>query len=1323
MNKLPKGFQWCHHLLTGCLLLFILVGTCRAADDAANIDPEGKLLDQLATSGIPAAYGEVLAYLETKGGVQFTEAARQYIANKTPEGARALTGLATTSSTRTALSNVNQIFGRLFSGIDVATKLAGGDNAAAAEASAVWFVTELAGTEAGKKMLTSYGVTPPIVSAVLVSYAIWRESEKALASAVQGRKLESLFGGVENMTRSKGRTLGTGDPFPPTQENIDKVWRRVLTDPDFRDRFKIYVTELLMQEFPEPGYFDMLDVYVADPIISAASGQADPVQGYAVAALTGQSTASTASQRLERTSQLRLQEKKGEMQRWISSLIGGLNLNARIDEQRLVTYQQLKAIALRLQMNGSSVEQAMGRFEGALGQLGVVAAYLRTSPQDIKTAIEKDDYETLLVHMKMVTDYTKNVVAWLPSQGPLAEVRAELLAALKDRYKNASRGFSAFRTKLKLRIETPKLVDTIQSTSQTAPTTGQATPVTQPPAAIDPTGFYQQYLQSLIKPFDWGGTGEPEKIKAVYEQHLEKGEFTQATMLEKAWAQQNFSLAINDMVGTDIPPFPREEETFSGYERILRGKVATTKYPGEIVSLNQSLKTREEAISSLFLDGNCMVFPGAYNCGDRPRPKGETPEQIKARIDRGQAIMAQSREMSEGLQPERIQLSQLMAAWGKAHELANRVIADRVTMAQLRQDELATWMMSTRQIYEDNGRQATDALNAFRSSIATITLPLPTGASAGEEALRQLEELLAAKSYLGIGKLAAPGGRLLDAAEAAATGRSSQLLGEAKSLPYQTNRLLAEAYAAAEAFAQGVPIFAEAVTIVTPEIDDIVTYAAPDFREKLAALSLRSDRAKKLAEKLRTGADAAAGLLQQEIENREADGYWLRKMASNIGAFRRTALKWGVLDENSADRLQVAGAHGGITPNAILIYHPFIHYLTSSERDAVATELRGIWTEGKLAAFAAGPAPWFDAPVKSYLDQLARAPSFPEANFCVGESSGSHMERPVTTGNLAKAKQLRLAMVPGEESFENGFYSLASLVPMEIAFYGGRIGTFRDLYLGTWQQTPLGQEYLAFRNELKKDYASHLLLWAEKQRQAQELAARQAIGQMNGWLAVLQQRIANGDALISRSESLTGGNQSGIEAALKELNAFHDHLLDEPYSTIRNGVELIYSVSWAKEPVLQTAQGVLGNIGNLSSRLHLAKERLKNLQQQGPQADLTTFYESFRQAYELRNESAIMAMIGDSWEAGDGTTLADLEGYLRNSFTVFDQITYKLSQLTYSWNGRAFTVSYDLTITGRNFRYNLKHEEKSTVQEEVALDSRGKLRIIRTLNGRFWYVQ
>lgn len=121
---------------------------------------------------------------------------------------------------------------------------------------------------------------------------------------------------------------------------------------------------------------------------------------------------------------------------------------------------------------------------------------------------------------------------------------------------------------------------------------------------------------------------------------------------------------------------------------------------------------------------------------------------------------------------------------------------------------------------------------------------------------------------------------------------------------------------------------------------------------------------------------------------------------------------------------------------------------------------------------------------------------------------------------------------------------------------------------------------------------------------------------------------------------------------------------------------------------------------------------------------IAEFYQQFRGAYEGRNDSQLISFLGDDWESGDGTTLADLQGYLRNSFSVFDEIRYTQSNLQIHPAAQgSFRVTYDLAIIGRIYAENLTHEEKSSVSEELAFDDGGKLRILRTTGGRFWSVQ
>jgi hypothetical protein len=121
---------------------------------------------------------------------------------------------------------------------------------------------------------------------------------------------------------------------------------------------------------------------------------------------------------------------------------------------------------------------------------------------------------------------------------------------------------------------------------------------------------------------------------------------------------------------------------------------------------------------------------------------------------------------------------------------------------------------------------------------------------------------------------------------------------------------------------------------------------------------------------------------------------------------------------------------------------------------------------------------------------------------------------------------------------------------------------------------------------------------------------------------------------------------------------------------------------------------------------------------------IRAFYDKFKQEYESRNDSRIVSMISDNWQAGDGSTLADLQVNLRRTFRVFDEIRYNIQNLsvTPGQDGR-YNVSYDVTITSKIYKRNLKHEEKSSIHEEVTIDRFGKTKISKTLGGKFWTVQ
>lgn len=121
---------------------------------------------------------------------------------------------------------------------------------------------------------------------------------------------------------------------------------------------------------------------------------------------------------------------------------------------------------------------------------------------------------------------------------------------------------------------------------------------------------------------------------------------------------------------------------------------------------------------------------------------------------------------------------------------------------------------------------------------------------------------------------------------------------------------------------------------------------------------------------------------------------------------------------------------------------------------------------------------------------------------------------------------------------------------------------------------------------------------------------------------------------------------------------------------------------------------------------------------------ILNFYNQFKQAYESKNPSLVLNMISNDWDAGDGSTLSDLESNLNRMFRVFNQITYDISNLTISkQSGNIYKVSYVVTIKGEIYAINTHHEEKSQVNEEIIFDDKGNIKIYKTLDGRYWYVE
>ncbi len=192
----------------------------------------------------------------------------------------------------------------------------------------------------------------------------------------------------------------------------------------------------------------------------------------------------------------------------------------------------------------------------------------------------------------------------------------------------------------------------------------------------------------------------------------------------------------------------------------------------------------------------------------------------------------------------------------------------------------------------------------------------------------------------------------------------------------------------------------------------------------------------------------------------------------------------------------------------------------------------------------------------------------------------------------------------------------------------------------------------------------------------------------------------------------------GKLAQLQELRkAFHDRI-----SYVRYGPKEYYPLFDAMEKIPEKIQLYEEMLEKLTGS-ETASKTQKTADAETV-AKIKDLYAGFKDAYESRDESGVMSFISDDWEAGDGTTLSDLQESMRNSFSVFNDIKYVIANIKITpAGGGKYRVSYEATITGRNYENSIKHEEKSTVTEEVTAGAGEKVKISKTLNGKFWYVQ
>lgn len=1306
---------------TALLICFVFAGAASVlAEDEVN--PDAQFLDQLATNGIPAAYGEILGALTDGAGDALKEGVKQ--------GSPNLATLANQKVWRDKISAVAQAIGRLSSALDVGGKIYSEQYDEAAIAGALTLISEFAASEGGKALLQSYGITGPVVATALTSFTIWRESAKALNEATMGRQLESLYGTIENMTRSRGRTLGQGDPFPVSSENIEKVWKRILSDPSFRELFKVYMTNELQKEFPEPGFWDKVDAYVAEPAIAVAAGGGEPSGGYAAAHLNPDKpvTESTAAERLERVQHNRLMAQHAEIKQYVAGLVGWLNRAAKVQEQQVLARQALAAMKAKIESGGMTVDQYFAKIQKAIDMAGVAEAYLKTCMPAIEKATKEEDYETLSVHIKMSSDYVRDIVAWLPDSGPSAGPRKQLFDGLKASYKAAADGIRAMKRTLAQKIEKPKLPP---------PQPGQpAVPQEQVASAQD---YYLSHFKPLIKPFDWGNNPDTSAVVSRMEEAIAEGNFgapngiyrlpegksPAADAILQAWQRQNWQVAFAGGQETLPVASGPAELSIAQYEKDLKTEIGkrSANLPDDISSLNKALAEQGAAIDAKWKEGNAMCFPSMY--GKKP-PEGETAEQAKARRAAGQAIMEDAKRASEALQPQRDRVAKMTSAWGDASRLAGQAVSAQVTSASMTHSDMSSNLSAMLAVAQQRGQSALDALTQISGLLKNIPLPPAEPGKPVDmaQSLKWLEDRLQSDSYTKLGSVKKPEESTLSSGLQYRLGMmADSLTSRSREIRKLQARAEIEALGLASAYEDGARQFDSVVAEHAEDIDEIRELISPTFLSQ-DDWRKRREAAPKAAAEIRNAANLLLDKAEQEAGNMEADAFWLKRVATNFQRLISTGQSYGVVEEygstSDGGALRVPQSSG----EGVMVKVPFGHYLTDKEKVEALAEMRSVWTSTNVSKFADSLAPWLKEAVDRFFQELSALKGFGEENFLLSDSTGGTYALPVTASGLAKVQQMLNNLKPGTPEFASAFSSMPSIIPLNIAYNGGSTGTFRDVVVPT--QSPLAAGYTAFRNKLKDAYAQHLQLAAQMGEQERQKAGQEARAKLPGLIATMRQRLQDAQKMIDSALALQPGDRAGIEQAYKRLDDFHTNTLtSEPYREMLNAQTALSGVGASGEQMFKDAGDVANQVGVMSGKLHEAKAKLKDLQNrpEDRSAELKEFYDRFKQAYESRNESSLMGLIADSWSAGDGTTVDDLREHFNNMFSVFNEIRLTVANIQAQKVGEGrWQVTYEITIKGRIFDNNIRHEEKSSVTEEVQLDARGG-KIVKTLQGRFWYVQ
>lgn len=460
---------------------------------------------------------------------------------------------------------------------------------------------------------------------------------------------------------------------------------------------------------------------------------------------------------------------------------------------------------------------------------------------------------------------------------------------------------------------------------------------------------------------------------------------------------------------------------------------------------------------------------------------------------------------------------------------------------------------------------------------------------------------------------------------------------------------------------------------------------------------------------IRAEAQSYLKSVESELNNRQRDAEYLDALQKEWRQWyaQMVAQEIFTLDKESGKMILNAGMKRAKEEDYAIVSSPYLHYATEKElqkNDTLET-IKSNLSKLKVYAFIQNSMPNTKILLNNLLTLKAFKPA-PEDNFLVNDTV-------IWKSTLEKCEKLIGEIdIKKEDTYLVKLKELSTLLPFTISFpaleegkkssneasYYAKYGKFNDTFTTySFEGFPLGKKFIALRLRIQE-------LMALKGKLIEQKRLEESV--------VESPMLREVKALHTKVENL----------AVSETQAYID-----TYNTLNT--EYQKHATTLKESKTKGSslpdQALIANLlYTIQERLAAHEGQIQSFSQMGNQTRIQELYQRFAREYSGKNLSSLMSLLSDEWmSSSDGTTLMDLEETLGNSFSIFNEVKCTIDSLFIAPStDHTYRVDYVITIQGENYENDIKHIEKSSVSEEVTIKE-GKVKISKTLNGRFWTIR